>query len=70
MVFSQDTETGKEKTSKFYLARDIEEAVKLREDKHWALKAEMWTQVLAVPSICCLILGKLPNFSKSQSPHP
>lgn len=40
MVFSQDTETGKEKTSKFYLARDIEEAVKLREDKHWALKAE------------------------------
>lgn len=30
---------------------------------------EMWAQGLAEPPISCLPLGKLPNFSKSQSPH-
>lgn len=30
---------------------------------------EMWAQVLAEPPISCLTVGKLPNFSKSQSPH-
>lgn len=67
---------SKGKTSEFYLAMDIQnasilqqEAVNLKEEEYWILKAEgsVLAQVLVVPPISCLTLERSPKLSKSQS---